>query len=170
MTLRGVMGLLFLKPWWSTSRPLCNISWKKQTSAINHSKKSCIQNDMINMEGGEFWRVNYFNKTQSIFFWKKQLQKDCDCKVRWSKCSCHNQLLSFKCRKMTNEPLRAAILYLELKKREMNLQGKRSQAFLHVDLFQVKVMWIYWRNIFCKVFILVTLQTCCGNLVRTSLC
>lgn len=27
---------------------------------------------MINMEDGEFWRVNYFNKTQSIFSWKKK--------------------------------------------------------------------------------------------------
>lgn len=120
-------------------------SWEKQTSTINHSKKKCMQYDMINMEDVEFWRVNYlisnyFNKIQSIYL-KNQLQKDCKWQVRLSKCTCQNQLLPFKCRKMTNEQLRIAILYLELKKREMSLQEKILSCFCTLPCFR-------WR--FCE--------------------
>jgi len=90
---------------------------------------------------GKFFNLKLFQQNPIYLSENKQHQKDCKWQIRLSKRTCQNEVLPFKCRKMTNEQLRITILYLELRK--MSLQEKNLKLFLHVALLQVKVLQIY---------------------------
>lgn len=80
----------------------CNltISWEKQTSTINRSKKWYVQHDVVSMEDVKFQRVNYFisnyfKKIQSTY-WKKTTPKSLQVASKTEKVYLSKSIIAFQ--------------------------------------------------------------------------